>query len=73
LSTAGGESGSAQTTEYQKVNDYLVKNAWYAPLFSLGATFVVGKGVANVTPPTTANTTIDPVAPEASLSWYPSK
>jgi hypothetical protein len=42
------------------------------PLFSLSATLAVASTVSNVQAPSLANTTIDPVAPIASLSWYPS-
>jgi peptide/nickel transport system substrate-binding protein len=70
----GAGSSAAATADYQKVNDWLVRNAWYVPVYTLNATFVVGKNVANVTPPTTSNTTIDPVDPgDPSLSWYPAK
>ncbi len=72
LSKAGGATASQQPALYQKVDDFLVKNAWYVPLFSLGATFVVGKSVANVSAPNSTNATIDPVATNPALSWYPS-
>jgi peptide/nickel transport system substrate-binding protein len=72
MAAAGGDSSTtAAAADYQKVNDYLVSNAWFAPLFSLSATMVVGSKVSNVQTPSAANTTIDPVAPDASLSWYP--
>jgi peptide/nickel transport system substrate-binding protein len=72
MATAGGDSSTtAAAADYQKVNDYLVSNAWFVPLFSLSATMVVGSGVANIQTPSAANTTIDPVAPDAALSWYP--
>lgn len=72
MATAGALSGSAAATAYQKVDDYLTANAWFAPLFSLSATLAVAPTVANVQAPSLMNTTIDPVAPVASLSWYPS-
>jgi hypothetical protein len=53
------------------VDDYLIDNAWFVPLFSLSATFAVAPTVANVQAPSLSNTTIDPVAPIGSLSWYP--
>jgi len=56
----------------REVDDYLTDNAWFAPLFSLSATLAVAPTVANVQAPSLDNTTIDPVAPIASLSWYPS-
>jgi len=72
MATAGALSGSAASAAYEKVDDYLTDNAWFVPLFSLGATLAVAPGVANVQAPSVDNTTIDPVAPIASLSWYPS-
>ena len=54
------------------MGDYLTDNAWFVPLFSLSATFAVAPRVANVQAPSVQNSTIDPVAPVASLSWYPS-
>ena len=72
MATAGALSGAAAATAYQKVDDYLTDNAWFAPLFSLSATLAVAPTVANVQAPSLDNTTIDPVAPIASLSWYPS-
>ncbi len=72
MATAGALSGSAARAAYQKVDDYLTGNAWFAPLFSLSATLAVAPTVANVQAPSLDNTTIDPVAPIASLSWYPS-
>ena len=72
MGTAGALSGAAAATAYQKVGDYLTDNAWFAPLFSLSATLAVAPTVANVQAPSLDNTTIDPVAPIASLSWYPS-
>lgn len=71
LATAGGLPASASASAYQKVNDYLVDNAWYVPLFSLEAAFALRPTVANVQPPSLQNTTIDPVAPNPALSWYP--
>ena len=71
MATAGALSGTAAATAYQKVDDYLIDNAWFAPLFSLSATLAVAPTVANVQAPSLDNTTIDPVAPIASLSWYP--
>lgn len=71
MATAGAASGSAATAGYAKVDDYLVDNAWFVPLFSLSATFAVAPTVANVQVPSLSNTTIDPIAPIASLSWYP--
>jgi peptide/nickel transport system substrate-binding protein len=71
MGTAGALSGAAAATAYQKVDDYLTDNAWFAPLFSLSATLAVAPTVANVQAPSLDNTTIDPVAPIASLSWYP--
>jgi peptide/nickel transport system substrate-binding protein len=71
MATAGGQPADAQPEAYQKVNDFLVDNAWYAPVYSLDTTFVIGKKVANVTAPTVDNTTIDPVGMSASTSWYP--
>ena len=72
MATAGALSGAAAATAYEKVDDYLVDNAWFVPLFSLSATLAVAPSVANVQAPSLKNTTIDPVAPIASLSWYPS-
>ncbi|HXT90866.1 MAG TPA: ABC transporter substrate-binding protein [Trebonia sp.] len=72
MGTAGALSGAAATTAYQKVGDYLTDNAWFVPLFSLSATFAVAPTVTNVQAPSLKNTTIDPIAPIASLSWYPS-
>jgi peptide/nickel transport system substrate-binding protein len=72
MATAGALSGSAAKSAYEKVDDYLTSNAWFTPLFSLSATLVVAPTVANVQAPSLSNTTIDPVAPVASLSWYPS-
>ena len=71
MATAGALSGAAAATAYQKVDDYLTDNAWFAPLFSLTATLAVASSVTNVQAPSLDNTTIDPVAPIASLSWYP--
>lgn len=71
MATAGAQSGAAATTAYQKVGDYLTDNAWFVPLFSLSAALAVAPSVANVQAPSLKNTTIDPVAPIASLSWYP--
>ena len=72
MATAGAASTTAeQNTLYQKVNDYLVNNAWYVPVYSLDAVFVIGKTVTNVQAPTVLNTTIDPVVPQAGLSWLP--
>jgi peptide/nickel transport system substrate-binding protein len=73
MATAGALSGSAASAAYQKVDDYLTDNAWFAPLFSLSAALAVASTVANVQAPSLDNTTIDPVAPVASLSWYPAK
>lgn len=72
LATAGALSGSAAAAAYEKVDDYLTGNAWFVPLFSLSATLAVAPTVSNVQAPSLMNTTIDPVAPVASLSWYPS-
>ncbi len=72
LATAGALPSSASSAAYEKVGDFLTNNAWFVPLFSLSATLAVVNGVANVQPPSLENTTIDPVAPVASLSWYPS-
>jgi len=72
MATAGALSGAAAATAYQKVDDYLTDNAWFAPLFSLTATLAVAPTVTNVQAPSLDNTTIDPIAPIASLSWYPS-
>lgn len=72
MATAGALSGSAAEAAYQKVDDYLTDNAWFVPLFSLSATLAVAPTVSNVQAPSLMNTTIDPVAPVASLSWYPS-
>jgi peptide/nickel transport system substrate-binding protein len=71
MATAGALSGAAAAAAYQKVDDYLTGNAWFAPLFSLTATLAVAPTVTNVQAPSLDNTTIDPVAPIASLSWYP--
>jgi peptide/nickel transport system substrate-binding protein len=72
MATAGAVSGTAAKAGYEKVDDYLTGNAWFVPLFSLSATLAVAPSVANVQAPSLTNTTIDPVAPVASLSWYPS-
>jgi peptide/nickel transport system substrate-binding protein len=72
LATAGAQSGAAATAGYEKVDDFLTDNAWFVPLFSLSATLAVASTVSNVQAPSLANTTIDPIAPIASLSWYPS-
>jgi peptide/nickel transport system substrate-binding protein len=72
MATAGALSGTAADSAYQKVDDYLTDNAWFVPLFSLSATLAVSSSVANVQAPSLDNTTIDPIAPVASLSWYPS-
>jgi peptide/nickel transport system substrate-binding protein len=72
MASAGELSGSAANTAYQKLDDYLTDNAWFVPLFSLSATLAVSSSVANVQAPSVQNTTIDPFAPVASLSWYPS-
>ncbi|MGH3250422.1 MAG: ABC transporter substrate-binding protein [Trebonia sp.] len=72
MATAGALSGGAAKAAYEKVDDYLTDNAWFAPLFSLSATLAVASTVTNVQAPSLSNTTIDPVAPVASLSWYPS-
>jgi peptide/nickel transport system substrate-binding protein len=71
LNKAGSLPASGQATADKKVDDYLVNNAWYVPLFSLTSVMAVAKSVGNVQPPTLQNTTIDPVAPQASLSWTP--
>jgi peptide/nickel transport system substrate-binding protein len=72
MATAGAETTqSEQNTEYQKVNAFLVNNAWFVPVYSLDAVFVIGKTITNVTPPTVLNTTMDPVVPKAGLSWKP--
>jgi peptide/nickel transport system substrate-binding protein len=71
LGTAGALPASASGPAYEKVDDYLVDNAWYVPLFSLEAAFAVRPTVANVQPPSLQNTSIDPVAPNPALSWYP--
>jgi peptide/nickel transport system substrate-binding protein len=72
LATAGALPSSASGAAYEKVGDFLTDNAWFVPLFSLTATLAVAGNIANVQPPSLENTTIDPVAPVASLSWYPS-
>jgi peptide/nickel transport system substrate-binding protein len=72
MATAGALSGAAARGAYAKVDDYLTDNAWFVPLFSLSATLAVAPTVAGVQAPSLTNTTIDPVAPVASLSWYPS-
>ncbi len=72
MAAAGELSGAAAKAAYQKLDDYLTDNAWFVPLFSLSATLAVAPSVANVQAPSVRNTTIDPVAPVASLSWYPS-
>jgi len=71
LATAGAMPSSDSAAAYAKVGDFLTDNAWFVPLFSLTATLAVSGSVANVQPPSLQNTTIDPVAPDASLSWYP--
>jgi peptide/nickel transport system substrate-binding protein len=71
LAAAGADTSASSGAAYAKVDDFLTANAWFVPLFSLSGTMVVGSGVANVQPPSLQNTTIDPVAPVASLSWYP--
>lgn len=72
LATAGALPSGDAATAYEKVGDFLTDNAWFVPLFSLTATLAVAGNIANVQPPSLENTTIDPVAPVASLSWYPS-
>jgi peptide/nickel transport system substrate-binding protein len=72
LATAGAQSGAAAKADYVKVGDFLTDNAWFVPLFSLSATLAVAPTVSNVQAPSLSNTTIDPIAPIASLSWYPS-
>ncbi|MGH3206594.1 MAG: ABC transporter substrate-binding protein [Trebonia sp.] len=72
MAAAGELSGTAASAAYQKLDDYLTDNAWFVPLFSLSATLAVAPSVANVQAPSVQNTTIDPIAPIASLSWYPS-
>jgi peptide/nickel transport system substrate-binding protein len=71
LATAGALSASSSAAAYEKVGDFLTDNAWFVPLFSLTATLAVVSSVANVQAPSLQNTTIDPVAPDASLSWHP--
>lgn len=71
LNSASALPGSQQAAADRKVEDYLVDNAWYVPLFSLTSVMAVSKSVGNVQPPTLENTTIDPVAPDPSLSWKP--
>lgn len=71
LGAAGVLSAGASSAAYAKVDDYLTENAWFAPLFSLSGTMSVASDVANVQAPSLLNTTLDPVAPVASLSWYP--
>jgi ABC-type transport system substrate-binding protein len=71
LATAGALPASSSAAAYEKVGDFLTDNAWFVPLFSLTATLAVVSNVANVQAPSLQNTTIDPVAPDASLSWHP--
>lgn len=74
LNKAGALPAAQQGAADEKVNDYLVNNAWYVPLFSLTGVSAVTKAVANVQPPTVKNTSIDPVVPGVpSLSWAPAK
>jgi peptide/nickel transport system substrate-binding protein len=71
LGTAGALPGGSSSAAYAKVDDYLTENAWYVPLFALSGTMAIASNVANVQAPSLLNTTLDPVAPVASLSWYP--
>ncbi len=71
LNTAGALPAAQQAPADEKVEDYLVKNAWYVPLFSLSSIYAT-KGVTNVQAPSLQNTTIDPVVPgDPSASWAP--
>jgi peptide/nickel transport system substrate-binding protein len=72
MASAGALSGAPAKAAYAKVDDYLTANAWFVPLYSLSGTLAVAPTVANVDPPSLKNTTVDPVAPVVSLSWYPS-
>jgi peptide/nickel transport system substrate-binding protein len=71
LGTAGALPSGSSSAAYAKVDDYLTENAWFAPLFALSGTMAVASNVANVQAPSLLNTTLDPIAPVASLSWYP--
>jgi peptide/nickel transport system substrate-binding protein len=72
-SAAGAPSGSAANAMFQKVNQYLVNNAWFAPVYSASTTYIVSPTVANVSAPNAQNNTIDPIGPAPDLSWYPGK
>ena len=71
MALAGADSGKAATAAYQQVGAFLVNDAWNVPLFSLQSVEAITKAVANVQAPTLQNTTIDPIAPNPSLSWRP--
>ena len=60
-SAAGAPSGSAANAMFQKVNQYLVDNAWFAPVYSASTTYIVSPTVANVSAPNAQNNTIDPI------------
>ena len=68
---ATATTSAAQTAAYEKVNDFLVGNAWYCPLYGLDSVVAFSSSVKNVQAPTLDNTTVDPVSPIASQSWYP--
>src|SRR5579875_511215 len=70
LAAAGALPPTQSAAAYRRVEDFLVENAWYVPLYSLQAVFAVRPTVV-VQPPSLQNTTMDPVAPNPALSWYP--
>jgi peptide/nickel transport system substrate-binding protein len=76
LNTLLGTAGTATSTsvadkDYEKVNDYLTDNAWYAPLFSLQSVYGVSNSVGGVQAPSVLTTILDPIGMTAATTWYP--
>jgi peptide/nickel transport system substrate-binding protein len=72
MATAGAASSKAADADYKKVTDYLTRNAWYVPLFSLQSVFGVSKSVTGVQAPSVLTTVIDPIGMTANTTWGPS-
>lgn len=70
--TAGAQDPAAQAETFKKISDFFVDQAWFAPFAAASRYFVVSDKVAGVQKPTSGLPGIlNPVGPDADLSWYP--
>jgi len=58
LTAINTSTGAAQVTAYQNLNEYFVKQAWYAPIYSGATEYISSKSVIFQPPTGTAVTTL---------------